>query len=202
MRRLVAPTPAEPAVQVHRVRQGVRLQARAAEPRAHAHGRETVRVLGVQQMLHPGPPPEDARAAAHRREAVLVPALQPVLRAGGQLAPAPQDAHGRELVPVRVLRRVLRDGRRAQGPQAPAQGEQQTARRTGWRCGQQAGAQATTGQQGYDRHRDLSPSRRRRRCRRYGRREPHGTVHIGRRATVVAGRARFPATVSARVRAE
>lgn len=116
---LVASAP-EPAVQVHGVRQGVRVQARAAEPRAHAHGRETVRVLGVQEVLHARPPSQDARAAAHGREAVLVPALQPVLRAGGQPAPAPQDAHRRKLVPVRVLRRVLRDGRRAQGPQAPA----------------------------------------------------------------------------------
>lgn len=43
---VVAPAP-DAAVQVQLMRQRVRLQARAAEPRTHAHRRKAVRVFGV-----------------------------------------------------------------------------------------------------------------------------------------------------------
>lgn len=48
----------------------LRLQARAPEPRTHAHWREALRVRRVPQALHARPPPQDAPPPAHWREAV------------------------------------------------------------------------------------------------------------------------------------
>lgn len=85
----------------------LRLQARAAEPRAHSHRGEALRVRRVPQALHTRPPSQDAPAVAHRREAVQLPALPAPLRAGCQSSPPPSRAHRRATVRMRTLSGAL-----------------------------------------------------------------------------------------------
>lgn len=74
-----------PPLHLRSVQPIVRLQTRPAEPREDPHGGEAVRVSGVSQEVHAGPPSQDAHASPHGGEAVPLRALRQAVRPSGEL---------------------------------------------------------------------------------------------------------------------
>lgn len=96
----------------------VRLQARPAEPRAHPHRRETLRMPRMPQAIHPRPPPQNPHAAAHGRTALPLRTLRPPVRAGRQLEEAPPRPHRRTALLLRALHRQILRLQSAESPHA------------------------------------------------------------------------------------